>query len=244
MTSQARIDANRHNAQLSTGPRTPQSKQASSMNATRHGFFARLLPDPTPEFKEMLTGLYRSLRPADESQQLLVDQIALAYLRLARLYQQDLQDPTPDGLTPHASRLTPDLMLRYETMLNRQIERNLKQLHDLQDRLNRIIYMPPNPPFLPGFGEKAPSSTLSDPPASPQPEEQPEDRAAEETEEAASTEEPQAPVPAPVAALLDRLQEFEQILARSESQRREEGSGPWSFDPHPFEEAIRPLDQR
>jgi len=127
MTSQARIDANRHNAKLSTGPRTQQGKQASSKNATRHGFFSRMLPNPSPEFKEMLTGLYRSLRPADESQQLLVDQIALAYLRLARLYQQELQDPplaggtggrvTPDAepstpatsdsaLTPHASRLS------------------------------------------------------------------------------------------------------------------------------------------
>jgi uncharacterized protein (DUF2132 family) len=36
-TSQARIDANRRNAQSSTGPRTPEGKSASAKNATKHG---------------------------------------------------------------------------------------------------------------------------------------------------------------------------------------------------------------
>ena len=37
-TSQRRIDANRRNAQRSTGPRTPQGKKRSSRNALKHGF--------------------------------------------------------------------------------------------------------------------------------------------------------------------------------------------------------------
>src|SRR4051794_20930126 len=36
-TSQARIDANRRNAQLSTGPRTEEGKQRSRANALKHG---------------------------------------------------------------------------------------------------------------------------------------------------------------------------------------------------------------
>jgi hypothetical protein len=37
MTSQARIDANRRNAKLSTGPRTVEGKARASKNALRHG---------------------------------------------------------------------------------------------------------------------------------------------------------------------------------------------------------------
>ena len=37
MSSQTRIDANRRNAQNSTGRRTPEGKARSSQNALRHG---------------------------------------------------------------------------------------------------------------------------------------------------------------------------------------------------------------
>jgi hypothetical protein len=41
MTSQSRIDVNRRNAQLSTGPRTPQGKAAVRYNGLGHGLTAR-----------------------------------------------------------------------------------------------------------------------------------------------------------------------------------------------------------
>jgi len=41
MTNQRRVDANRRNAQLSTGPRTPQGKAAVRYNGLRHGLTAR-----------------------------------------------------------------------------------------------------------------------------------------------------------------------------------------------------------
>ena len=39
-TSQARIDANRRNAQKSTGPRTPAGKSQSRRNSFKHGMSA------------------------------------------------------------------------------------------------------------------------------------------------------------------------------------------------------------
>src|SRR5579871_790588 len=95
MTSQARIDANRQNALLSTGPRTREGKLNSARNATTHGFFARLFPIDDPAYQDLLAGLYQTLQPADQLQQILVEQIAIAYLRLGRLYEQELSDRTP-----------------------------------------------------------------------------------------------------------------------------------------------------
>ena len=51
MSSLRQIDANRRNAQLSTGPRSPEGKQASSRNALRSGIFAQaeIIPGESPE---------------------------------------------------------------------------------------------------------------------------------------------------------------------------------------------------
>lgn len=45
MTSHRQIDANRRNAQLSTGPRTAEGKQRSRRNAIRHGLTAETIID-------------------------------------------------------------------------------------------------------------------------------------------------------------------------------------------------------
>ena len=41
MATQAQIDANRQNAQKSTGPRTAEGKAAASQNAFKHGLFVK-----------------------------------------------------------------------------------------------------------------------------------------------------------------------------------------------------------
>ncbi len=43
MSSPKKIKANRKNAQASTGPVTPEGKERSSKNATRHGFTGQSL---------------------------------------------------------------------------------------------------------------------------------------------------------------------------------------------------------
>src|SRR5690242_13579989 len=47
--SEARVRANRLNAQKSTGARTPEGKKRSSLNATRHGLLAQTLHLPEEE---------------------------------------------------------------------------------------------------------------------------------------------------------------------------------------------------
>jgi len=65
-TSQAKINANQANAAKSTGPKTPEGKAASRMNATKHGLTAEsvvLLNEDREEFAEFRRDLMASLQP-------------------------------------------------------------------------------------------------------------------------------------------------------------------------------------
>ncbi len=113
MATSAQILANRRNAQLSTGPSTPEGKAASSANATRHGLagtrFA-LLPNEDPEeFSRLLASIKAEFRPAGGHETFLVEQMANARWRLSRIerleaeaFERILTEPrdredSPDG---------------------------------------------------------------------------------------------------------------------------------------------------
>jgi hypothetical protein len=88
MTSGKKIQANRRNALKSTGPRTPEGKDAVRLNALRHGLLSKemLLPG---EDEKALTELGDTLRdelePVGELENLLVNRIIAAHWRLRRL---------------------------------------------------------------------------------------------------------------------------------------------------------------
>lgn len=88
MTSPAKVEANRANAQRSTGPRTPEGKRSSSRNATRHGLLSRqplLDGEDRAEYEALLARLLDELAPASVHEELLVDDIAGLVWRLRRL---------------------------------------------------------------------------------------------------------------------------------------------------------------
>jgi hypothetical protein len=155
MATPRQIAANRRNAQRSTGPKTVQGKQASSRNAVKHGLLARIIPAETQGWQELITGLYESLRPQDELQRFLVDQIAHCMIRLQRSAGCEERwlgtsrpASLPSGLAyageePPAASVAARLdeflraehcrtLLRYEAACNRQIRRNLELLLKLQ----------------------------------------------------------------------------------------------------------------
>ena len=66
MSSDRKIEANRANAQHSTGPQTDEGQAKSSQNARKHGLSAATLFLPeerTAEFKDLYTEYFNELRP-------------------------------------------------------------------------------------------------------------------------------------------------------------------------------------
>jgi hypothetical protein len=78
MATEAQIEANRRNAQKSTGPRTEAGKKRSRSNALDHGCRANLLVLPTEEFGEYenQSRAWRlSFNPRNPSEEFLIDRI-------------------------------------------------------------------------------------------------------------------------------------------------------------------------
>jgi hypothetical protein len=88
MTSEKKAEANRKNALKSTGPRTPEGKDAVRLNALRHGLLSKeiLLPgEDADDLRELGDRLRAELRPVGELENLLVDRIVATIWRLRRL---------------------------------------------------------------------------------------------------------------------------------------------------------------
>jgi hypothetical protein len=141
------------------GPRTPQGKARSKFNAVRTGIFAKVLLTGDPPgkshsaYRELIAELQESIRPRDRFEEMLVETLALQFLRLTRVYEADAavapilfrnvreklesdgfeartgdtlrEEPFGAGKLPAA-----DLLMRYEAGIWRHIDR-------IMDRLDR-----------------------------------------------------------------------------------------------------------
>ena len=157
MATQSQIDANRRNAQKSTGPRTPTGKDRSSRNSLIHGLTAQkhfLSGEDPADLADLLERFRAEWRPATETQESLVERMAAAHWRLrhfvaleagifnltleisplpAQFNQQGNTDPMAWAFHvncmqgDHFSRLA-----RYEAHLQRDFSRCLRELQKLQ----------------------------------------------------------------------------------------------------------------
>src|SRR3954466_5943205 len=87
MATAKQIEANRRNAEKSTGPKTEEGKSQSRLNALKHGLGAIHVPLPHEDPNELphiLAGLMETYQPANAQEQMLVHNIASAYLRMQR----------------------------------------------------------------------------------------------------------------------------------------------------------------
>lgn len=89
------IDANRRNAQRSTGPRTIEGKAIASRNSFKHGLAAKDFvlntgPQEDPQaFEEFRDSLFRYYEPAQTLEEFLVERIAVCMWRLRRAYRAE-----------------------------------------------------------------------------------------------------------------------------------------------------------
>ena len=88
-SSNAKAEANRRNAQRSTGPRTPEGRAASSRNALRTGLATNTLTvmpgESQDDLDELTDSVHAEWNPQGDHENFLVHQMISARWRLARL---------------------------------------------------------------------------------------------------------------------------------------------------------------
>jgi hypothetical protein len=156
MSTQAQIDANRLNAQSSTGPRTDEGKQVASRNAVQHGLRSA---DPVgpgesrEEYVAFALELLEELNPVGVRQRMVAERYAQLQWKLRRIPQIEvttlamgkrrMQDAAArQGLRPPLGITTAELIARdldttiklqtYETRLQRAAEQAMRELRQLQ----------------------------------------------------------------------------------------------------------------
>src|SRR5438034_2462146 len=89
MISQKKLEANRRNAQKSTGPKTAEGKARSSQNGLTHGLTSRkcpILPGENEEqYRELQDALTRDLKPRGAMQRELVEDLVQTRWKIRRI---------------------------------------------------------------------------------------------------------------------------------------------------------------
>jgi hypothetical protein len=145
-TSQARIEANRRNAQKSTGPRTDEGKDRSKLNAGRHHLTGQVttMADPDREaYNKFLKGIMKSLAPEGEQEIQLAQRIAHDQWRLNRaaaiednIFAMGFGTPVEDNIGRH-----PEINDAFTTAWTFQKQaRNLQLLTLYEQRLTRSLH--------------------------------------------------------------------------------------------------------
>ena len=143
--SAVQIEANRANALLSTGPRTPEGKERSARNAVRHGLTsaAAFLPNEDPQaYQDFCRKLIDDLRPKGALEEQLARALADTQWRLNRCRSIEqvilAAEPDRDREPSQYARFQRDQVealnkfSMYEQRLTRNFQTTLKQFRELQ----------------------------------------------------------------------------------------------------------------
>jgi hypothetical protein len=184
VATEKQFEANRQNAQKSTGPRTPEGRAAVRLNGVKHGLTAEtivLKGESEADYTNLLDSLEAEHDPATPTEEALVVQLAMSTWRLRRLYHQEggfyalkmkehahsrdslkLNDTERMGLIADCSNKTLDMFNRQEGRLERTFYRALHELQRLRkERESNLALVSHDPPPV------ANKEVSADPPHSP-----------------------------------------------------------------------------
>jgi hypothetical protein len=143
MASQAQIDANRCNAQLSTGPRSEAGKFVSAKNALKHGLRATnaLLADESKyEFEQFAAAFTAELRPQGMQQEMVVERLVHLHWKLKRVPRLEAISMQELMTTPGANILPISVMAQdLRTFRHRKPVSAMSLLQVYEQRLHRMI---------------------------------------------------------------------------------------------------------
>jgi len=117
-TSVKQIAANQANAQKSTGPKTPEGRAVSKMNALKHGIFSKEvlvsglnIKESRRDLEDIYERFWQEYSPVGPVEEMLVDQIITAHWRLRRALRAESGEITLSVDGGHWARSRPNIQL-------------------------------------------------------------------------------------------------------------------------------------
>ena len=135
-TSSRKAEANRRNAQRSTGPKTPEGKARSSQNAVTHGIFVKKFlngaaPETIVEMEALAAGIREHYEPADMLEEMLLQKIVIEAGREHRVlaFEQKFEQSSSSPIHLVACL---GHVVRYTTSTSRALYRAIQELERVQ----------------------------------------------------------------------------------------------------------------
>lgn len=129
------VEQSRINGAKSSGAITERGKAIASRNAQKHGFLSSQPPllagEDLTTFQGILEGLINEYKPKKPSEHLLVQQVAMGWLRLHRLWCAEAASADRDSLKIPSD---PEKFARYEVHIRRGLNDSLERLEKIQER--------------------------------------------------------------------------------------------------------------
>ena len=145
MATEAQIEANRNNAQLSTGPTSPEGKAKSASNARRHGLLSDselyFTVEERNDYLDLETRLFKECLPGSELERQTLRRYTFNLYQLTRAQRMEVEAQEVALLEPEsdAAFARMERMVKLVAILERRADKALSELRKLQrDRISGL----------------------------------------------------------------------------------------------------------